>query len=161
MNIDNKSFDKFFTLNTPNGSSNRHIIPTKEYSQPSLYKNNVNSNSEANNFIRSFLDQSKFSKINKFYKNFEKIFNEVTSNKTFMSNWFENLFNIFQKEIKFIFNFLKLSSSPLSNCQKFKLMKNNIFIYKENLKHILSISMEEFYQTFLDTNLNELINKVL
>lgn len=159
MKNNRQSFDKFFTLNTPNDSSIKHNVSNKEYYQADLQRN-TNTFLQGRFSLSSFLNQGKFSKISQFYKNFETIFNEVTSDNTFMSNWFENLFYVFEKEIKFIFNYLKLKSSSLNISQKRKLIKNNIFVFKENLKHILNLSMEEFYETFLDKKFTSLIDVV-
>lgn len=82
------------------------------------------------------------------FRNIMIIFNELLKNKIFIQKLYSNFNELFEKEQKFI---SKIVHSSRETCETMSVpdtIKNNLFIFKENIKICLPFLIDDFFTQF-------------
>lgn len=84
------------------------------------------------------------------YRNLFVIFDEVLKNQEFISIQYKAFQILFQKESSFIEKKIKEQDSQLSKQQIFEILMINLKVYKENIRVLLEIFLEDFFKNLTD-----------
>ena len=116
----------------------------------------MNSNNESTEILNIM---KKLENEGKVYNNFEEIFQKSKSDG-YLIPILKNVTVIFKKEIKYAMSALLKMKEKNENIKINELLETNIYIFKENMKIIISNSIEHIYNLNMQKEkINNLINK--